>query len=79
MNAISNFIISSGLAQSEFARRIGVSQSMLYQMVKGLRPVPEKICVRIERETNGVVSRKNLRPDDWQDIWPELAKDTANV
>lgn len=35
------------------------------------RGVPIERCVAIERLTN--VSRRDLRPDDWEDIWPELA------
>jgi DNA-binding transcriptional regulator YdaS (Cro superfamily) len=35
--------------------------------------VPIERCVPIERATNGAVTRKDLRPDDWQEIWPELA------
>jgi DNA-binding transcriptional regulator YdaS (Cro superfamily) len=31
-------------------------------------------CVLIERATGGKVTRQRLRPDDWQAIWPELAK-----
>ncbi len=27
----------------------------------------------IERATNGAVTRRDLRPDDWHEIWPELA------
>lgn len=72
MKAITNFLATSGLTQSEFARRIGVTQPMVYQMSRGLRPVPEKICVVIEQETGGAITRKDLRPDDWHLIWPEL-------
>jgi len=72
MNVIAKFLTASGLTQSEFARQIGVNQSMVYQMIKGLRPVPEKVCVRIEQATNGAVSRKDLRPGEWAEIWPEL-------
>lgn len=36
------------------------------------RPSPA-YCVAIERATSGAVTRRDLRPDDWQDIWPELA------
>lgn len=32
-------------------------------------------CVAIERATNGAVTRRDLRPDDWPLIWPELADD----
>lgn len=35
------------------------------------RPGP-MYCVAIERVTNGAVSRRDLRPDDWQQHWPEL-------
>lgn len=37
------------------------------------RGVPVERCYAIERATNGAVTRKDLRPDDWQEIWPELA------
>lgn len=36
------------------------------------RPVPIKQCVRIEQLTEGQVTRRDLRPDDWHEIWPEL-------
>lgn len=29
-------------------------------------------CVAIERATSGAVSRRDLRPLDWREIWPEL-------
>jgi len=32
--------------------------------------------VSIERATDGAVTRKDLRPEDWHEIWPELASDT---
>lgn len=31
-----------------------------------------KICTQIEIQTKGEITRKDLRPDDWQEIWPEL-------
>lgn len=39
----------------------------------GYRPCAAELAVRIERHTAGQVSRRDLRPSDWQDIWPELA------
>lgn len=50
---------------------VNVSQWLSSARVKG-RPVPPKQCVRIEWLTKGAVSRRELRPDDWRDIWPEL-------
>lgn len=29
-------------------------------------------CTAIERATGGKVTRRDLRPDDWHRIWPEL-------
>lgn len=29
-------------------------------------------CAAIERATKGAVTRRDLRPDDWHLIWPEL-------
>lgn len=52
---------------------IGVPQSFVAKMAKGEKQVPVERCVSIERATNGAVTRSDLRPDDWQDIWPELA------
>ncbi|RSE60379.1 helix-turn-helix domain-containing protein [Alcaligenes faecalis] len=74
MNPIAHYLNATGLTQAEFARRIGVSQSQVYQFLNDIRPVSEKVCVRIEERTNGELSRKHLRPHDWADIWPELRK-----
>jgi DNA-binding transcriptional regulator YdaS (Cro superfamily) len=41
------------------------------------RGAPIEQCPSIERITSGVVSRRVLRPNDWQIIWPELADTTA--
>ena len=37
------------------------------------RGVPVHKCAQFERVTDGEVSRRELRPDDWATIWPELA------
>lgn len=33
-------------------------------------------CVAIEQATGGLVTRRDLRPNDWASIWPELAAAT---
>ena len=38
------------------------------------RDVPVEHCTAIERITDGAVTRQELRPNDWQAIWPELAE-----
>ncbi len=34
--------------------------------------MPAEYCAGIERGTSGAFPRRDLRPDDWGDIWPEL-------
>jgi len=40
---------------------------------KRIGSVPVEYCARIEEATGGAVTRRELRPKDWQAIWPELA------
>jgi DNA-binding transcriptional regulator YdaS (Cro superfamily) len=40
------------------------------------RGVPVVHCAAIEQATGGKVTRRDLRPDDWARIWPELAEPT---
>lgn len=39
----------------------------------GRIPSPEN-CAGLELVSAGLLSRRDLRPDDWQRIWPELAE-----
>lgn len=32
-----------------------------------------RLAPMVEKATDGAVSRRDLRPDDWESIWPELA------
>lgn len=59
---------------NELARAIGVSPVLISQWKTGARPVPIDRCPAIERATGGAVTRRDLRPDDWADIWPELVQ-----
>lgn len=57
------------------ARLLGVSAAAIGNWK--VRGVPLEQCMPIERATNGAVTRRDLRPDDWQSIWPELAQSRA--
>lgn len=64
---------------SDFAHRLGISPVYLHQLAArqdGREPSPE-LCVLIERESQGVVTRAELRPDSYHRIWPELARAAA--
>lgn len=55
----------------DFSRRTGVPNSSLSFWRYGKRPIPIKMMILIEKETNGLVSRKDLC-EDWHKYWPEL-------
>ncbi|WP_081262281.1 transcriptional regulator [Ralstonia solanacearum] len=55
------------------AKAIGANAPDVSSWSSGRRSAPIIHCVAIERITDGAVTRKELRPDDWYLIWPELA------
>lgn len=57
---------------SRLAERLGISISFLSQLSSGKSPISASRCIEIEKETKGLVSRKDMRPNDWAQIWPEL-------
>ena len=59
-------------SQRSLAEHIGVTPGAVSQWALGLYVVPVERAVQIERVTDGAVTRRDLRPDDWGDIWPEL-------
>lgn len=73
MNALDQAIeYAQGVGR--LAAAIGVGQSVISNWRKR-GTLPEAVhCVSIERVTGGRVSRCALRPNDWQQIWPELVK-----
>ena len=60
-------------AKTKLATEIGAQVQLVWQWASGVRAVPIDRCYAIEQATNGIVTRRDLRPDDWQKIWPELA------
>lgn len=75
MNSLDKAInLCGGL--SSLAGEIGISSARLGNW--RVRGVPVEHCLAIERATVGQVTRKDLRPDDWQCIWPELATSSAD-
>ena len=62
---------------AQFARDVGVSINAAWQWKEGKRPVPAHHCKKIVEISKGKVSLQDLRPDDWIQIWPELAEQEA--
>ena len=55
------------------AKAIGAPSSVISQWATEKRIPPFLRCVAIERETGGDVTRRELRPDDFLEMWPELS------
>lgn len=71
---LSEYLSKSGHGSAVYlARAISGYTSDICAWANGNRSVPPARCVAIEKATNGVVTRRDLRPDDWMKIWPELA------
>ncbi|KAB0489661.1 transcriptional regulator [Pseudomonas vancouverensis] len=51
----------------------GTSRAYLRLIAYGHKTASAEIAARTESATGGKVTRKDLRPDDWQQIWPELS------
>ena len=62
---------------ASLARKLSVTPVLISQWRTGARQVPIERCVSIETATAGAVTRKDLRPDDWSAIWPELSSEAA--
>jgi len=54
-------------------RECGTSENYVRKAASTGQLLSPAVCVRFERHTQKAVRRWDLRPDDWADIWPELA------
>jgi len=61
--------------RSQMAVALGVKPSAIGNWKD--RGVPLEHCAAIELACGGLVTRRDLRPDDWRRIWPELAVNDA--
>lgn len=61
-------------AREELARKCGTTRGHLQNVMYGQRPCAAELAVAVEQQTDGAVTRKDLRPNDWAAIWPELAE-----
>lgn len=66
-------------SKTKLARAINAQPQLVWQWATGVRPVPVRRCLPIELATGGDVTRKDLRPADWQEYWPELAQAPVNA
>lgn len=62
----------------EIAALLEIDEQYLYQVVRGLR-VASPALARKYHEIDPLARLQDLRPDDWQAIWPELAATEAKA
>jgi DNA-binding transcriptional regulator YdaS (Cro superfamily) len=63
--------------QAALAAFLNVPAPNVCSWVSGQKQPSIKTAVAIEQFTGGEVTRKDLFPTDWQQIWPELAQAPA--
>lgn len=56
----------------------GASYSYLRLIAYGHKQPSARVASLLELATAGRVTRRELRPNDWQEIWPELADEYYN-
>lgn len=64
---------------TKLANMLGVSPPTVHEWKTLKRKVPAARCKSIVMAANGAVTLQELRPNDWQDYWPELAAAPANT
>lgn len=61
------------------ARAVGLAPAQVSQWMSGTRQVPLRYAAAIEQASGGAVTRRELFPDCWQFVWPELATPDASA
>lgn len=73
METLRNYLNALSLErQRVFAVSCGTSLEYLRKAISKKQKLGAALSVLIETNSGGSVSRKNLHPDDWEKIWPEL-------
>jgi len=57
---------------AKLAGALGVRPVMVHQWANGAKQIPVGRCMAVERATDGLVTRRDLRPHDFFDHWPDL-------
>lgn len=76
---LAEYLSKNQISQDEAGKAVSVSAGRIGHFSRGEDLPPPKICVRIEKWTGGQVSRRELRPNDYLDFWPELEQSSSEV
>lgn len=61
------------------AQVLGVTPPVVSDWVTGKKAIPAEHCKTIYALTDGSVTCQEMRPNDWQKYWPELAQAPINI
>lgn len=64
--------------QAALAKHLGVSPPNVVAWTSGEKPIPMIHAAGIEIFTGGAITRRDLFPDTWHKVWPELATTSAS-
>jgi DNA-binding transcriptional regulator YdaS (Cro superfamily) len=62
----------------EIAALLEIDEQYLYQVIRGLKTASPALARNLH-EIDSLATLQDLRPDDWQQIWPELAEPAKAV
>jgi DNA-binding transcriptional regulator YdaS (Cro superfamily) len=68
---LSEYIKAARGNATDLAAKLKVHKTQISNWANFNPTPPPHRCIEIVRATGGLVSRKELRPQDWQLIWPE--------
>lgn len=60
-------------AQIAFGLACGTTVGYMRKAASAGQLLKPEVCVLVEAQSRGAVTRIDLHPDDWAAIWPELA------
>lgn len=73
MNELRIYLNSLSLDEQRiFATQCGTTIGYLRKALSKNHDLGAALCVLIEKESDGAVTRKHLHPSDWNSIWPEI-------
>lgn len=61
--------------KAALARAVGVLPQQVGNWLNRDKEIDPVYCARIETATGRRVLRQELRPHDWETVWPELARE----
>jgi DNA-binding transcriptional regulator YdaS (Cro superfamily) len=62
-----------------FAIRSGTSKGHMQNVAYGYAKPSTALCVAVEKESGGIVTRAEMRPEDYWLHWPDLAAPTKEA